>query len=118
MAFPPARSISLTTDAAASAPFVYVSATAAPSAARRLAIAAPIPREPPVTSATLPSSLFDIAVPLSISRERGGARATIPQGSSSGSGRERATALRERRDEAIEPVSRAHTALDYAAYAR
>src|ERR1700677_5290043 len=45
-------------------------ATMAPSAARRLAIAAPIPLEPPVTSATLPSSFFDIAVPLSISRER------------------------------------------------
>src|SRR5216684_6088897 len=31
-------------------------ATFAPSAARRLAIAAPMPREPPVTSATLPAS--------------------------------------------------------------
>src|SRR5580693_4787274 len=31
-------------------------ATLAPSAARRLAIAAPMPREPPVTSATLPAS--------------------------------------------------------------
>src|SRR5580704_11069229 len=30
-------------------------ATLAPSAARRLAIAAPMPREPPVTSATLPA---------------------------------------------------------------
>src|SRR6266404_4210045 len=36
-------------------------ATLAPSAARRLAIAAPIPREPPVTRATLPSSFLDIA---------------------------------------------------------
>src|SRR5216684_7121190 len=31
-------------------------ATVAPSAARRFAIAAPIPRDPPVTSATLPAS--------------------------------------------------------------
>src|SRR5882724_5927279 len=30
-------------------------ATVAPSAARRLAIAAPMPRDPPVTSATLPA---------------------------------------------------------------
>src|SRR5260370_12213303 len=35
-------------------------ATLAPSAARRLAIAAPIPREPPVTRATFPSSFLDI----------------------------------------------------------
>src|SRR5580704_14212502 len=35
-------------------------ATFAPSAARRLAIAAPMPREPPVTSAIFPSSFFDI----------------------------------------------------------
>src|SRR6266850_2491001 len=55
-AFPPARSIALTTDAAASAPLEYVTATLAPSAARRFAIAAPMPREPPVTSATLPAS--------------------------------------------------------------
>src|SRR5713226_2712775 len=60
MAFPPARSISLTTDAAASAPFVYVMATFAPSAARRLAIAAPMPREPPVMSAIFPSRFLDI----------------------------------------------------------
>src|ERR1700730_7611558 len=31
-------------------------ATVAPSAARRLSIAAPMPRDPPVTSATLPAS--------------------------------------------------------------
>src|SRR5204862_4580017 len=31
-------------------------ATLAPSAARRFAIAAPIPREPPVTTATLPAN--------------------------------------------------------------
>src|SRR5260370_24596587 len=62
IAFRPARSISLTTDAAASAPFVYVMATFAPSAARRLAIAAPMPREPPVISAIFPSSFFDIVL--------------------------------------------------------
>src|SRR6202790_3983598 len=61
-AFRPARSISLTTDAAASAPFVYVIATFAPSAARRLAIAAPMPREPPVMSAAFPSKFFVIVV--------------------------------------------------------
>src|SRR6185437_6748468 len=61
IAFPPSPSISLTTDAAASAPFVYVMATFAPSAARRLAIAAPIPRDPPVMSAIFPSSFLDIA---------------------------------------------------------
>src|SRR6266481_1289259 len=48
------------TEAAASAPFVYVMATFAPSAARRLAIAAPMPRDPPVMSAIFPSSFFDI----------------------------------------------------------
>src|SRR5258707_8847361 len=48
------------TDAAASAPFVYVMATLAPSAARRFAIAAPMPREPPVISAIFPSNCFDI----------------------------------------------------------
>src|SRR2546421_12872847 len=37
-------------------------ATFAPSAARRLAIAAPIPREPPVMSAIFPSSFFDIVL--------------------------------------------------------
>src|SRR5437870_1109849 len=58
IAFPPARSISLTTDAAASGPFEYVMATFAPSAARRLAIPAPMPREPPVMSAIFPSSFL------------------------------------------------------------
>src|SRR3984893_19485043 len=38
-------------------------ATFAPSAARRLAIAAPMPREPPVTSAIFPSRFLDIVVP-------------------------------------------------------
>jgi hypothetical protein len=42
--------MAFTTDAAASAPFEYVIATLAPSAARRFAIAAPMPREPPVMS--------------------------------------------------------------------
>src|SRR6266849_3453416 len=37
-------------------------ATFAPSAARRLAIAAPMPREPPVMSAIFPSSFFDIVL--------------------------------------------------------
>src|SRR6267143_5667438 len=58
MAFPPSRSISFTTEAAASVPFEYVRATFAPSAARRLAMAAPMPREPPVTSAIFPSSFL------------------------------------------------------------
>src|SRR5258708_12487047 len=35
-------------------------ATCAPSAARRLAIATPIPREPPLTRATFRSSFLDI----------------------------------------------------------
>src|ERR1700722_4638592 len=35
-------------------------ATLAPSAARRLAIAAPMPRDAPVTSAILPSRFFDM----------------------------------------------------------
>ena len=52
-------------EAAASAPLVYVMATFAPSAARRLAIAAPMPREPPVTSAIFPSSVLDIVFLLS-----------------------------------------------------
>src|SRR5580658_2057895 len=58
-AFPPLCSIALVTAAAAPASFAYVMATLAPSAAKRFAIAAPIPREPPVTRAILPSSLFD-----------------------------------------------------------
>jgi hypothetical protein len=53
IAFPPAPSMAFTTDAAASAPLEYVIATLAPSAARRFAIAAPMPREPPDTKATL-----------------------------------------------------------------
>src|SRR6202162_3895081 len=52
-AFPPASSMVLITAAAALESLAYVMATLAPSAARRFAIAAPIPREPPVTSATL-----------------------------------------------------------------
>src|SRR5580704_14336801 len=40
--------------------FVYVMATLAPYAARRLAIAAPMPREPPVMSAIFPSNFFDM----------------------------------------------------------
>src|ERR1700722_14397992 len=34
--------------------------TFAPSAAKRLAMAAPMPREPPVTSAIFPSNFFDM----------------------------------------------------------
>src|SRR5580692_520986 len=56
----PARSIALTTAEAALASFAYVMATLAPSAARRLATAAPMPREPPVMSAIFPSNFFDI----------------------------------------------------------
>src|ERR1700693_1436228 len=52
--------MALTTATAASAPFVYVMATFAPSAPSRLAIAAPMPREPPVRSAIFPSNFFDI----------------------------------------------------------
>src|SRR3989442_14083007 len=37
-------------------------ATFAPSAARRLAIAAPMPREPPVISAIFPSSFLNIVL--------------------------------------------------------
>src|SRR6267154_450188 len=62
-AFPPSSSIALTTAEAARASFAYVMATIAPSAARRFAIAAPMPREPPVTSATLLLSL-DMGSPL------------------------------------------------------
>src|SRR5207245_11775744 len=57
-AFPPAASIERTTSLALPDDALYVSATAAPSVASRLAIAAPMLREPPVTSATLPASFF------------------------------------------------------------
>src|SRR6202040_2699912 len=56
-AFSPLSSIALTTAEAALASFAYVMATLAPSEARRFAIAAPIPREPPVTSATFFANL-------------------------------------------------------------
>src|SRR5436309_6746209 len=62
-AFPPLSSIALTTAEAALASFAYVMATLAPSAARRFAIAAPMPLEPPVMSATFSSNL-DIGSPL------------------------------------------------------
>jgi hypothetical protein len=55
---PPPASISSDTARALSAALAYVSATAAPSVANFLAIAAPIPRLPPVTRATLPSRLM------------------------------------------------------------
>jgi hypothetical protein len=40
-----------------------MTATLAPSAVRRLAIATPMPREPPVTSATLPASGLSWVLP-------------------------------------------------------
>src|SRR6202048_44482 len=43
-------------------------ATFAPSVARRLAMAAPIPREPPVTSAIFPSSFLFMVCLLFLSR--------------------------------------------------
>src|SRR2546421_1249675 len=63
-AFPPPSSIALTTAEAALASFTYVMATLAPSAARRFAMAAPMPREPPVMSATFSFNL-DMGSPLS-----------------------------------------------------
>src|SRR5258708_9811608 len=57
-AFPPAASIERTTSLALPGDALYVMATAAPSVASRLAMAAPILREPPVTSATLPASFL------------------------------------------------------------
>src|SRR5438093_7917792 len=62
-AFPPLSSIALTTAEAALASFAYVMATLAPSAARRFAIAAPMPLEPPVMSATFSFNL-DMGSPL------------------------------------------------------
>src|SRR5438093_11682549 len=56
-AVPPRSSIALTTAEAALASFAYVMATLAPSAARRFAIAAPMPLEPPVMSATFSFNL-------------------------------------------------------------
>ncbi len=61
-AFPPLRSMAFTTAEAALASFAYVMATLAPSAASRFAIAAPMPRDPPVMSATLLAN-FDIQPP-------------------------------------------------------
>src|SRR6202163_727265 len=55
-ALPPAASISLTSRFALSSELKYVNATAAPSEASRLTIPSPIPREPPVTRATLPAN--------------------------------------------------------------
>src|SRR5437016_3098716 len=57
-ALPPAASIERTTSLALSGDALYVRATAAPSVTSRLAIAAPMLREPPVTSATLPASFL------------------------------------------------------------
>src|ERR1035441_3765673 len=60
MAFPPLPSMAFTTSVAELESFAYVIATLAPSEARRFAMAAPMPREAPVTIANLPSSFFDI----------------------------------------------------------
>ncbi len=57
-AFPPVDSISLTSWRAFSSELEYVNATDAPSAASRRTMPAPIPREPPVTRATLPLNDF------------------------------------------------------------
>src|SRR6266404_5818645 len=65
IAFPPSSSIAFTTADAALASFAYVIATLAPSAARRLAIAAPMPREPPVTTATLPANFCPLLLLIS-----------------------------------------------------
>jgi hypothetical protein len=56
MAVPPSPVISATTASASVFRLRYPIATAAPRDARPLAIALPIPREPPVTSAAFPSS--------------------------------------------------------------
>src|SRR5260370_34424002 len=55
-ALPPASSISLASRFAFSSELKSVNATAAPSEASRLTIPSPIPREPPVTRATLPAN--------------------------------------------------------------
>src|SRR5262249_14526607 len=56
-ALPPAAAASATTFSSAS-PVRAAPRTIAPSPARRFAIAAPMPREAPVTRATLPSNRF------------------------------------------------------------
>src|SRR5450759_1594998 len=66
-------------------------ATLAPSAASRFAIAAPMPREPPVTSATFPTK-FDMQAPLlslddlALTREMPGPRTPIPRATPPGRG--------------------------------
>src|SRR6266550_3374547 len=66
-AFPPAASIERTTSLALPGDALYVRATAAPSVASRLAIAAPMLREPPVTSATFPASFLVFFVLINVS---------------------------------------------------
>jgi hypothetical protein len=61
-AFPPAASIARTTSSAFAGEPLKVMATAAPSGASRLAIAAPMLRDAPVTRATLPESFFMLFV--------------------------------------------------------
>src|ERR1700734_2609526 len=53
-------------------------ATLAPSVARRLAIAAPIPREPPVTSATFSANL-DMASPVNFVHRTAGQSRGLPR---------------------------------------
>src|SRR4029077_275057 len=55
-ALPPSASISLASREAFSSELNQVNATAAPSEASRLTIPSPIPREPPVTRASLPAN--------------------------------------------------------------
>src|SRR5438477_4229571 len=66
-AFPPAALIERTTSSALAGDALYVRATAAPSVASRLAIAAQMLREPPVTSATLPARIFVMFVVITFS---------------------------------------------------
>ena len=58
---PPASSISFTTASAFACAVCATTATVAPSAPRRRAMQAPIPREPPVTIATLPPKPHDMS---------------------------------------------------------
>src|ERR1700730_1953979 len=62
----PSSSIARTVSAALSGADTYVKPTLAPSLARRRAAAAPMPRDPPNTIATLPVSLRSSLIPGSI----------------------------------------------------
>ena len=76
---PPASSISFTTASALSRAVCATTATWAPSAPRRRAMAAPIPREPPVTIATLPSSLMTCLSSLRVGDARAPYQAVQPR---------------------------------------